>query len=283
MLCLSLASISVSAADCDNPPRLRFSLVPQGDARKDAATFRPLFEALERELGKPVEVIYPSSYGFVVEGLLARSIDLAFMGPASFASAKNSDHDVQAFASYSKKANAFQEEGAYYRSLLVVRSNSRFRDNDSLKGAKLALVDPASTSGAVLPRYMYSPVIKAPFEKYFGQVVFTGSHDKSIAAVASGQVDAAFVSTGHLSGLIDAGKESKDNYRVLWQSEPIPLDPFVYRNRLCAPIKEKIRKVFFENNGENYPSVLNKLKAVRFSPISDDNYKLFREILRTTP
>jgi len=223
-------------------------------------------------------VIYPSSYGFVVEGLLARSIDLAFMGPASFASAKNSDHDVQAFASYSKKANAFQEEGAYYRSLLVVRSNSRFRDNDSLKGAKLALVDPASTSGAVLPRYMYSPVIKAPFEKYFGQVVFTGSHDKSIAAVASGQVDAAFVSTGHLSGLIDAGKESKDNYRVLWQSEPIPLDPFVYRDRLCAPIKEKIIDGFLKATPEQSKLLLDGFNASKLVPASDADYRMIHEL-----
>jgi len=283
MLYLILAASSASAAECDNPPRLRFSLVPQGDVKNDVATFRPLFDALERELGKPVEVIYPSSYGYVVEGLLATSIDLAFMGPASYASARNSDHDVTAFASYSVKAGAFQEEGAFYRSLLVVRSNSRFRDSESLKGATLALVDPVSTSGAVVPRHLYSPVIKAPFEKYFGRVVYTGGHDKSATAVANGAVDAAFVASNNLSDLISAGKLRKDDYQVLWQSEPIPLDPFVYRDHLCAPIKDKIRKVFLSNNGEEYSAVLKKLNAVRFSPISDDSYRTIREILRTAP
>lgn len=283
MLCAILTTISASAADCDDPPRLRFSLVPQGNAKNDAATFRPLFEALERELGKSIEIIYPSSYGFVVEGLLAASIDLAFMGPASYASARNSDRDIRAFASYSLKAGAFQEEGAFYRSLLVVRSNSRFRDSESLRGAVLALVDPVSTSGAVLPRHLYSPVINGPFEKYFGRVVYTGGHDKSAAAVASGQVDAAFVASNHLSDLISAGKARKDDYQVLWRSELIPLDPFVYRDRLCAPIKHTIRKVFLNNNGEEYGTVLKKLNAVRFSPISDDSYRTIREILLTAP
>lgn len=278
-----LAVSGARAVDCDNPPKLRFSLVPQGDARKDAIIFRPLFEALEKELGKPVEVIFPTSYGFVVEGLLAANIDLAFMGPASYAAAKNGDPDVQAFASYSRKPGAFQEEGPFYRSLLIVRSDSKFRTRESLRGARLALVDPASTSGAVLPRHLFTPLIKARFEQYFGRVVYTGGHDKSVGAVANGQVDAAFVASNHLSDFIAEGKASKENYLVLWQSQPIPLDPFVYRGRLCAPIKEKIRKVFLGKNGEEYREVLEKLNAIRFAPIGDDSYKMIRETLRSTP
>lgn len=271
------------AADCDDPPRLRFSLVPQGDTKKDAAAFQPLLEALERELGKPVEVIYPDSYGFVVEGLLATRIDLAFLGPASYVSAKDSDSDIQAFASYSTKAGAFQQEGAFYKSLLVVRSASRYRHSESLKGATLALVDPVSTSGAVLPRRHFSPLIKGTFESYFGRVVYSGGHHKSVEALASGQIDAAFVSSNHLSDFIATGKATKEDYRVLWQSEPIPLDPFVFRGRLCAPIKDAIRKVFLADKGEKYPALLARYNAARLVPISDDSYESIRELLRTTP
>ncbi|MEI7429825.1 MAG: phosphate/phosphite/phosphonate ABC transporter substrate-binding protein [Betaproteobacteria bacterium] len=273
----------VTAASCDNPSRLRFSLVPQGDTRKDAASFLPLFEALERELGKPVDMIYPPSYGFVVEGLLAATIDIAFMGPASYASAKNSDDDVQAFASYSSKAGAFQEESSFYHSLLVVRNNSKFPDYQSLRATSLALVDPVSTSGAILPRYFYSALTKTTLEKYFGRVVYTGGHDKSALAVANGLVDAAFVASNHLSDFIGSGKARKEDYKVLWQSEEIPLDPFVYRGRLCAPIKEKIRKVFFADNGKKYLPLLQNLRADRLTPIGDESYKAIREILRATP
>lgn len=282
-LCFCVIASCASAADCDDPPRLRFSLVPQGDARKDATAFKPLFDALERELGKPVEIIYPSSYDFVIEGLLASSIDLAFMGPASYISARNSDPEVHAFASYSRKAGTFQEEGPYYRALLVVRRDSRFHSRESLRGSRLALVDPVSTSGAVLPRKLYSPLISSIFEQYFGRVVYTGGHDKSVSAVASGQVDAAFVASNHLSDYISAGKSGKDSFQVLWQSERIPLDPFVYRGKLCGPIKEKVRDVFLGNNGEGYRDVLDKLNAVRFVPINDDDYKMIREILRNPP
>jgi phosphonate transport system substrate-binding protein len=280
---LFLAISCVPAAECENPPRLRFSLVPQGDTRKDAAAFRPLFEALERELGKPVEVVFPSSYDSVVEGLLSTGIDLAMMGPASYAAAKNSDSDVQAFSSYSVRAGAFQEEGSFYRALLIVRSDSRFSTRESLRGARLALVDPVSTSGAILPRHLFSAIIKSPLEQFFGRVVYTGGHYKSAAAVSNGQVDAAFISSFLLSEYVRDGKARTNDYQVLWRSEPIPLDPFVYRGRLCEPIKKKIRKVFLEANGEEYREMLEKLNAVRFSPIGDDSYKKIREILRATP
>ena len=69
---------------------------------------------------------------------------------------------------------------------------------------------------------------------------------------------------------------------MLWQSEPIPLDPFVYRGRLCAPIKEGIRKVFLADKGEKYPELLARYNAVRLSPVSDDSYSQFRDLLRIT-
>lgn len=271
------------ADDCDDPQQLHFSLIPQGNAQKDAAAFQSLLKELERETGKKVKTILPSSYGSVVEGLLAQSIDLAMLGPASYAAAKNSGADLQVFASYSARVGVFQEEGPFYRALLIVRGQSKFTRLEALRGTKLALVDPLSTSGSVLPRHLFTPIIGSPFEKFFGSIVYTGGHDKSAIAIQQGRVDAAFVSSFILSEAVDEKYVAKSDFRILWQSEPIPLDPFVYRSQLCAPIKEKIRKVFLSNNGEAFPAVLEMLNAKRFVPISDGSYKIIREILQSSP
>jgi phosphonate transport system substrate-binding protein len=278
-----LAAAGVAGAACENPARLRFSLIPQADVKKDVSSFQPLLKGLERALARPVEIVTPASYGSVVEGLLAGSIDLAMMGPASYAKARRKDSDVTAFATITRKAGAFQEEGASYRALLIVRSDSRFNTLESLKGARLALVDPASTSGALLPRHMFSPLIGMPFEQYFGRVAYSGSHDKSASLVASGHLDAAFVSSFLLADFIADGKARSEDFRVVWRSEPIPLDPFVYRSRLCEPMKEKIRQVFLSKDGKAYPQVLDGLGAIRFAPVSDDNYQVIHEMLRGTP
>ena len=117
------------------------------------------------------------------------------------------------------------------------------------------------------------------FEQFFGRVSYSGGHDKSAASVVTGQTDAAFVASFLLADYISDGKAKKEDFRVLWQSEPIPLDPFVYRDNLCGPIKEKIQQVFLRNNGTAYPQLLEGMGAARFSATSDDHYKDVRKLI----
>jgi phosphonate transport system substrate-binding protein len=203
------------------------------------------------------------------------------MGPASYARAKNSDSEVTAFATITHRSGPFQEDGPSYRSLLIVRNDSRFNSLESLKGTRLVLVDPDSTSGAVIPRYLVSPMLRMPFENFFGRVAYSGGHDKSAKSIESRDSDAAFVASFLLADFISDGKGKKEDFRVIWQSDPIPLDPFVYRGTLCGPNKEQIKKVFLSNDGQAYPHLLSRISALRFTTINDDRYKTIREILQS--
>lgn len=266
------------AAKCENPQRLRFAIVPQDNLQMDVAAHQPLFNSLQAATGLAVAVVMPSSYGAVVEGLLAGAIDLANLGPAAYLSAKKADPRITAFAATAKTKGAFQDEGAFYASLLVVRQKGPLTSLESLRGKKLALVDPDSTSGALVPRQAFSREVKVPLASYFSQIGYTGSHDKSALAVANGRVDAAFVSSYLLSSLVEAGKVQEKDFRVLWRSAPMPLNPYVYRGNLCADIKQKIRAVFLDRNGASNKALLVNLKAVRFVPVSDSDYQILREL-----
>ena len=58
----------------------------------------------------------------------------------------------------------------------------------------MLLVDPASTSGGLIPESQFAAtVIKMPFKQYFSRVAFSGGHDLSTLAVFDGKADAAFV------------------------------------------------------------------------------------------
>lgn len=273
-----LPAISTQAATCDNPERLKFSFVPQGDVRHDSEAFRPLLARLQRALGKPVSIVAPASYGAVIEGLLAGNIDLALLGPASYAAAKKTDSGITAFASFAKKGGAFDDDGRFYHSLLVTRSDSRFTDIAALRGASLALTDPNSTSGYVVPRHFFPQASGQAFDRFFGKIVFTGSHDRAGLAVRNGQIDAAFVASFHLSDLVRTGLAKADDFRVLWRSAALPREPFVYRQRLCAGIKAQIVSVFLKHSDEENRSLLNRLNAKSFVPVGDDDYRLIREL-----
>jgi phosphonate transport system substrate-binding protein len=280
VLCLSLNPIVADAAnpaECESPPALRFSLVPQGNVQKDLAELQPLLEELRSRLGIAVETYVPSSYGAVVEGLLSGAVHLAHLGPASYVAAKRADQNLTPFASYALKANAYQEAGAFYYSLLIVRSDSKYASPASLRDKRVMLVDPNSTSGFLVPRHVFAKEVGAPLEQYFGQLGYTGSHLASIDQVLRGQADAAFVGSGNLASAL-ADPVARQKIRVVWRSGPIPLDLFAYRGQLCDSLKAKIRGVFLGSGNPQKSAVLDKLGASGFVPVSDQDYQVVREI-----
>lgn len=271
------SSSSTHAADCEKPTKLRFSLIPQGNVQRDVAELQPLLDELRATLRIPVEVYTPHSYGAVIEGLASGAIHIARLGPASFVAANRIDPQVTAFASYAHKANAFTPAGAFYFSMLVVRANSEIRDIASLRGKRLLLVDPDSTSGALIPKYAFAKTLGVSLETHFGQIGYTGSHDQSVFRVLQGQADAAFVGSTNLATAVEDSRKIQE-VRVIWRSDPIPRDPFVYRGQLCDFYKQQITNVFLGRDSVRKARLLTNLDATRFVPVSNENYQTLREM-----
>ena len=274
---VTLASPADSLA-CERPRHLRFSVVPDGDVQTALKNYQPILDDLQSSLGIPVEVFTPSSYGAVIEGLLSGSIDVARLGPASYVSAKASDPDITAFSTFAQKRGAFDDEGAFYYSLLVVRTETPFKTAEDLRGKTLALVDPDSTSGNKIPRQLFSRVIGIPLERHFGRISYAGSHPLAAAALLQGRVDAAFVSSANLTTLVTEGKMHKEDVRVLWRSMPIPMDPFVYRGSFCRDVQDKIRAAFLDQR-KSSATVLKSMNAIRFVPVRDRDYQVIKDLL----
>jgi phosphonate transport system substrate-binding protein len=274
---LVLATAAAHGAECENPSILRISIIPSGDVKKDLAEHQPLLEELRSVLGIPVETYVPSSYGAVVEGLLSGAVQLARLGPASYVAAKRADPQLTAFATYVHKANAYQEAGAFYYSLLIVRADSGIKNVESLRGKRLALVDPQSTSGSLIPRHVFAKQVGSALENYFGQLGYTGSHVQSINRLLAGHADAAFVGSVNLAAAL-ADPAAMRKVRVIWRSQAFPHDPFVYRGQLCSGLKEKIRNVFLQVGGARKAATLENLDGVRFVPVTDADYQPVREI-----
>lgn len=278
LFCALIQCAPSQAATCEMPDRLRFSTIPRGDIRRDIAELQPLLDKLQAALGIPVEVYLPPSYGAVVEALRSGTVQLARLGPASYVSARRADPQLTPFASHANRATAFQSAGAFYQSLLIVRTDSGITDIAALRGKRLALVDPESTSGALVPRRIFARQIGAGLESYFAQVGYSGSHLQSLHRLLAGQVDAAFVGSQNLAWATSADPDAIQRIRVLWRSDAIPTDPFVFRGQLCGPVKEKIRSVFLDQAGAQTVAALGRLDVVRFVPVSDKDYQTVRDI-----
>jgi phosphonate transport system substrate-binding protein len=268
---------SAATAACDNPQMLRFSVVPEQGATRQTDRHQGLSELLARKIGIRVELVRPTSYGSVVDGLVNARLDLAILGPASYVSARKRDSGIVPFASHQKKGGAFHTSGNFYQSVLISRGRGPIESLDQMRGARLALTDPGSTSGALLPRQAFRTEEAsrrgADFERYFGSIVYAGDHRRAVFAVLDGVVDGAYVADDVLSTLVDERRITPEDVRVVWRSAPIPRDPYVYRQALCEPLRKKIRDAFLSLNPAEHREVLEPLGIVAFRAVSDDDYR----------
>ena len=267
------------AATCENPEALTLAIIPTEESVAELQLYKPVTDRMEKLTGKKIQFYMPTSYASVVEGLLSKFVDVAVLGPYSYVIANSKDKSIEVFATYAKRPGHMQEEGPGYRGVLISKRGSKFTSIDSLKGSTLGLTDPGSTSGNLMPRVAFTKVIGKDLEKFFGRVVYTGSHELSSVAVVEGKVDAAFVATHRFDNVVNKGEASLDGVNILWKSDPIPQDPFVYRNTLCENIKANIRETFIGLKGQpGAKKFLDNVKSNTFVSMSSDDYNIIRDL-----
>lgn len=281
-LIASFTQTAWSAPACEDPASIRFAMVPQRTAETLLARYQPLFDHIARKTGKPVELIPSASYGAVIEGLLAGTIDLAELGPAAYAIAVHRGADIEPFASFARAGSSTPLQADFYHSLLVVRQDAGLRTLAQLQNKRLSLTDPASTSGALIPRQAVLRLTGQRLEEYFGTITFAGSHDRSIEVVQQRLADAAFVSHNALDEAIRRNTLKPGELSVLWRSPPIPIDPFVYRRKLCAPLVAKLRDTFL-GDPEPLRGMFQNLKKSGFAPVDHTTFQAISELYASRP
>ena len=281
LLALGWASVStnVAHAACENPKALTFALAPAEETVAELNLYKPVIDRMAKLTGKKIQFFMPTSYAAVVEALLGGWVHVSLLGPYTYVIANSKDPNIEVFATYAKLAGHMQEEGPGYRAVLISKKGSKFTSIESLKGATIGLTDPASTSGNLLPRVVFSEVINSDLEKYFGKVAYTGGHELSTVAVLQGKVDAAFVASHRFDNVVNKGEAKLADVNILWKSDPIPQDPFVYRKSLCKDIRDKIEETFLGLKDQpEAKKFLDNVKSRTFVRMSSKDYDIIRAL-----
>ena len=275
------AAQAAAPAACENPKVLRFSIIPTQESVREITLYKPVMDLLSKNTGKKIEFYMPTSYSSVVEALLGKWVDIAVLGPESYLIAKNQGANIDVFATYYKKKDGIQDAGPGFKSIMITKKGSKFTSIESVKGSVMLLVDPASTSGSLIPESQFGgKVIKMPLKSYFSRVAFSGGHDLSTLAVFDGKADTGFVATHRFMNALSSskGKMKLDDFNVLWTSALIPQDPFVYRATLCPDLKKAIQQTFVTLDttpeGKKY---LENVDAEKFVEMKDSDYDVIRE------
>jgi len=249
---------------------LNMGLVPSEDPRVIMSDNKMLLEQLEKSLQMKIKPFIATDYNGVIEALRSKKLDIALLGPFSYALA-TSVANVEAFALLET-----ERQGATYHSIIIARPDHGIHGLEDLKGKTFAFVDPGSTSGFLFPK---AGLIKAGYDPdtYFSRVIFSGGHDASAIAVQNGKVDAASIADALLETAYNRGMMKRGEVSVIWTSEAIPGPPIVYRRDLPEDLKAKIRAAFAQIHDLPWGP---KTTIKRWVPATDSDYDVIRETAR---
>ncbi len=257
-LLLAAAALAASAGTASAQswtgkyPELTFAVIPAENASGVTERWTPFVDYLSRELGVKVKLRIANDYAAVIEGQRSGFIQIASYGSASFARARLTGVKTEAFA------NDINIDGSTgYYSVLFVKATSPYTTIADLKGHNLGLVDPNSTSGNNVPRFELDKEGIHNAEAYFSKVVYAGSHENALLALAQGTVDVAANQWTNdddstLAQMLrktmlknaDGSAMKKSDFRIIHKSAIIPNGPYAYNADLPDDLKAAIAKAF---------------------------------------
>ena len=282
--CLILSGAGCLSADdrWKDPEILTFSIIPTEETIQELTIYKPLIDYLSKCTGKKINFYMPASYSSVVEAQVNGWVDVPVHGPFSYVIAHEKDPNIVVFATYKKKQGYISKSGPGYQAVIITKKGSKYTSVESIKGATVALTDPDSTSGNLVPSVVFAKEIGMPLEKYFKKVVYSGGHDLSIMAVYDGKIDCAFIATHRFDNVVNRSVVKKEDFNYIWWSATIPQDPFAYRMDLHPDLREKIRRAFLTVHEEpTCQAWLDNVKAEKCVSMQDTDYDVIRLLNRT--
>jgi phosphonate transport system substrate-binding protein len=202
---------------------IKMGLIPADDADEMLRNYEPIQEYLSKELGIPVEIQVTSDYTAAIEAMRSKHIDMAWFGPFSYVIAANVAN-AEAIVNGVKESTG----SATYKSVIVVNKDSGIKTLEDLRDKSFAFVDPASTSGNLIPRKMLIESGINPDED-FSTSYYAGTHNAVQYAIANGKVDAGASGDNVYDRMVKEGEIDPNVNIIIHRSDPVPGSPIVVR------------------------------------------------------
>ncbi|WP_029000315.1 putative selenate ABC transporter substrate-binding protein [Azohydromonas australica] len=244
----------------------RVTAIPDESPTELARKAAPLMKYLEGKLGMKVEYTPVTDYAAAVEALVNRKVDLAWFGGFTF---------VQANVRSGGKVIPLvqREEDEKFRSVFIT-ADPAIKSLADLKGRDLSFGSQSSTSGHLMPRHFLLAAGIEP-ERDLKRVAFSGAHDATIAAVASGKVQAGALNISVWEKFVADKKVDTSRVRAFYTTPAYYDYNWTVHADMPAAQREKLSAAFLalDKSTPEGQQVLELQRATRFIPTKAENYK----------
>ena len=244
----------------------RVTAIPDESPTELARKAAPLVKYLEAKLGMKVEFTPVTDYAAAVETLVNRKVDLAWFGGFTF---------VQANVRSGGKVLPLvqREEDERFKSVFITSDPSITKLAD-LKGKDLSFGSQSSTSGHLMPRSFLLQAGLDP-DKDFKRVAYSGAHDATIAAVASGKVQAGALNISVWDRFVAEKKVDTSKVTVFFTTPPYYDYNWTVHADMAPALRDKLTQALLALSRDTAEGkeILDLQRATRFVPTKPDNYK----------
>ena len=236
--------------------------------------YKELIDWIGKKVGRPVEMVQRKSYDEMDKLLKEGRVKVAFICSGPYVR----DHDefgvqlLVAPQSYGKP---------FYHAYIIVHKDSPITSLEQLRGKSFAFTDPKSNTGKLVPTYMIAKRFNTTPEDFFSKIIYTGSHDKSVEAVAKKVVDGASVDSLIYDYMVKKRPVYTRYTKIIEKSPPYGIPPVVVTKDIDPSLKAQLKEAFLSMHEDpEGRRILNGIMVDRFIVPKDENYDSVREMER---
>jgi phosphonate transport system substrate-binding protein len=223
-----------------DPDTLSFAYAPLEEAGAYTEIFGDFVRFLSEKTGKKVEQVVMTSNSDGIVQMRDGKLDIGSFSAGATCYAVN-------LAGYVPCAvKGFEDSFQGYSLAVLVRADSPYTKISEMKGKKVAHANANSNSGHLAPLALLPQEGIRPGEDY--EILFSGSHEKSVFGVLEGDYDFACVAarSSVFDRMAAAGRINEEDFRIIWLSSTFPTSSFGYAYDLHPDLVEKIKEAFTE-------------------------------------
>ncbi|SOC38618.1 phosphate/phosphite/phosphonate ABC transporter substrate-binding protein [Salinicoccus kekensis] len=253
----------------DWPESLKFAVAGIEGQEELLLRFEAFEETMEEMLDTDVELFALSDRTVSSTALEYDQVDIVLSGPSEYILSKEAKPEIEL-------AGGVHRADGHYHVVFIASEESGIESLDDAVGETIAMKDTGSTSGHIGPSGVLVDEGYDLDEDFDIQLL----GDSSLEALLNGEVDVMADGVKHWHTIQEEGLE--DEFRLIYEGEPLPADPFVLNDTLPEEFKEEFLNILMENEEEVLDAILSSEENDKYEDggiieVSDEDYDNMRE------